>query len=200
MFNNDDLVDLSEAPLDVASNSFESKRFLRVSDNSIGVKPTLFALCYSFLFIFLGFTLIALLLFRTFTSFDGPGSLPLALIGLLFLFTGFVIFYNHDEQVLIEKGKGVNFKRSWRLNNLFDRSAYQQSYRSEDVEKVQLLSHGVKHRSNRSKRRNSYIEYQVNLVLKGGDRRNLFITLKSARAVEFAERASSLLEVPLQKL
>lgn len=200
MFNSDDFVDISEAPLDVASTSFESKRFLKVNKNSVCVKPTFFALGYSFIFISLGFTLIALLFFRTFTSFDGPGSLPLALIGLLFLFTGFVIFYNHDEQVFVEKDKGVIFKRSWRFNNLFDKAGYQQSFGFEEIEKLQLLSHVVKHRSNRSKRRNSYVEYQVNLVSKSGDRRNLFLTLKPERAVAFAEEASSLLEVPLQKL
>lgn len=200
MFNSDEIVDLSKAPLEVASTSFESKRYLQVSDNCICVKPTVFALGYSFIFIILGITLVALFLFRTFTSFDGPGSVPLALVGLLFLFTGFVIFYNHDEQVLIEKHKGVQFKRSWRFNNLFDRAVGQQSLSSEAVEKVQLLSHVVKHRSNRSKRRNSYVEYQVNLVADNGDRRNLFITLKPARAAEFAEQASSLLEVPLQRL
>ncbi len=192
--------EIADAPLEVASTSFESKRFVQLNEDSVCVKPTVFALGYSFLFLILGFALIALWLLRTLTSFDGPGSLPLALIGILFLFTGFVIFYNHDEHVLVEKGIGVHFKRSWRVNSLFDRSAYRMSFSPEDVEKVQLLSHVVKHRSNRSKRRNSYTEYQVNLITKGGDRRNLFITLKPARADEFAEQVSLLLEVPLKKL
>lgn len=200
MFNTDDIVDHSEAPLEVASMNFESKRYSRLDKNSVCVKPTVLALGYSFLFLVLGSSLIALWLARTFTSFEGPGSLPLALIGLLFLFSGFVIYYNHNEQVLIEKDSGVHFKRSWRFNSLTDRTASHLSFLPDKVEKLQLLSHVVKHRSNRSRRRNSYTQTQVNLVARSGDRHNLFMTLKPERAVEFAEQISQLLEVPIHRI
>lgn len=200
MFEAEELVVQSDAPLKVASTNFESRRIQRLNENMLCVKPTLLSLAYSGVFVFLGCVLVGLWGAQILTTFEGPGSLPLAFIGLLFISAGMGIYYTHNEQVLVARDQGVQFRRSWRLGNISDNGP---SYKTIDIryiEKIQLLSHSVKHRTNRNKRRSTYVEFQVNVCCAEQDRYNLFITKKSDQAEKFANQVSALLDVPLVRL
>lgn len=201
MFDPDDIVERSNAPLTVASTNFETRKFQWIDDSTVWIKPTLFALAYSWVFLLLGVVLIGLWVARSFTLFEGPGSPPLALIGVLFVVAGLVIYYTHNEQIFIEKDTGVYFKKTWLIFS--SKTELSKSYRHvpvENLDTIQYLSHEVKHRTNRARRRSTYTEYQVNLCCKAGERYNLFFTLNSSKADKCALEISALLGLPLQRI
>ena len=130
----------------------------------------------------------------------GPGSFPMLLLGLLFTAAGIGLYYSINEQVILEKKSGIAFIQSWLPSGLSDSKNVFKRVVPEEMSAVQAVSRLVKHRSNRSIRRSSYTEYQVNVCLVTGERHNLFITLKPERAEKFAECAALLYQVPLWKV
>lgn len=179
----------------VASSNFESRSVHIINDETLRIKPTVASLAFSFVFVLLGLGLAVLWGLSTFTDFDGPGSVPLLLIGVLFAAAGLGSYYSSNEQLVINREAGVAFIRSWRPSASPDTSLMSKHIKVADISAIQTISRTVKHRS--SKRRNSYTEYQVNVCVGDEERHNVFITLKQEKAEELGRRLSTLFGVSL---
>lgn len=184
----------------VDSSHFESRKMQAIDNNTLLIKPTISALAFSLLFVLLGVGIAAVWTVSRITPFEGPDSIPLLLIGALFIVAGLGTYYSSNEQLLINHDNGAEFIRSWRpaIPNA-STSAYKQ-LRPHEIAAIQTISRSVKRRSNRSARSNSYIQYQVNLCTTDHERHNAFITLKPESAEALANKLAKMFSVPLQAL
>lgn len=186
-----------DVALPVASSNFESRRVERIDDNTLRILPTTLARAFSLLFVVLGLVIFGLFLASKFTSFDGPGSIPLLVIGLLFFATGIGAYYDSNEQLVVNRNAGVMVIKSWSPSASVDATSFAKHVHPQDITAIQTISRVVKRRSNRSAKRSSYTEYQVNLRTLNGERHNLFITLKPNKADDLGNELAKLFDVPL---
>lgn len=198
MIENTNLPVTEKSALLVESANFESRKFHRIDDDTLRIKPTITSRAFSLLFVVLGLILIGLYAFNTFTAFDGPGSIPLMLIGVMFSAAGLASYYSSNTQLVVNRQIGVAFVQSWRLSVPLDTRFVKRQVGVQDIIGIQTVSRVVKHRSNRNTRLSSYTEYQVNLCTSNTERQNLFITLKSEKADELANQLIDIFNVPLR--
>ncbi len=189
-------IDASSA-LDVKSANFEKRKFQRINDKTILIKPSTTSLAFSLVFVVLGLSIGALYLLSKFTAFDGPASVPLLLLGALFLVTGLGTYYDGNEQLVISRETGVAFIRSWHLSASAKPAALKKHVKPQDITAIQTISRLVKSRTNKSTRLASYTEYQVNLCLLDNERYNVFVTRKVKKAEDLARELAQLFDVPL---
>ncbi len=189
-------IDASSA-LDVKSANFEKRKFQRINDKTILIKPSTTSLAFSLVFVVLGLSIGALYLLSKFTAFDGPASIPLLLLGALFLVTGLGTYYDGNEQLVISRETGVAFIRSWHLSASAKPAALKKHVKPQDITAIQTISRLVKSRTNKSTRLASYTEYQVNLCLLDNERYNVFVTRKVKKAEDLARELAQLFDVPL---
>lgn len=187
----------ADTALLVASSNFESRRVQAVDNDTLRIKPTVISLAFCLVFIVLGLGLAGLWAANTFTSFAGPGSIPLLFIGVLFLAAGLGIYHSNNEQLVINRDAGVAFVKSWHPSASLDKTSLFKHIQSQDIMAIQTISRVVKHRSSKSKRRSTYTEYQVNLCTLDAERHNVFITLKSEKAKDLGNKLAQMFGVPL---
>ncbi len=188
----------ADTPLLVATSYFESRKIQTLSGDALRIKPTLMSLGYSLVFIVLGLILVGLWVANTVSSFDGPGSVPLALVGVLFLVAGLGIYYGHNEQILIDRDSGVAFFKSWRPSVSAEKTSVSKHLAPHDIIAIQTISRIVKHRSSRNKRRSTYTEFQVNVCTVDESRHNVFVTLKVQKAKNLADQLAQMFNVPVK--
>ncbi|MFT4728934.1 MAG: hypothetical protein ACI9UN_003447 [Granulosicoccus sp.] len=188
----------ADAALAVDSSHFESRKIQTIDSRTLLIKPTIATLAFSLLFVFLGLAVAAVWAVSTMTSFEGPDSIPLLLIGVLFIVAGLGTFYSSNEQLLINNNTGAGFIRSWYPAVSSEKASTYKQLLAQDIVAIQTVSRPVKRRSNRSKRSNSYTEYQVNLCTADDERHNAFITLKSEKADQLGSQLANLFNVPLR--
>lgn len=189
----------ADSALLVDSTNFESRKVLRDNKETLRIKPTFTSLAFSLLFLALGIIMIGFYLASTFTSFDGPGSVPLMLIGVLFAAAGLITYYSSNEQLVINSEVGVVFMQSWNPSVSLDLTSVKKHIEKQDIVAIQTISRVVKRRSNRNTRSATYTEYQVNLCVSDSKRHNLFVTLKSEKADNLANDLVQIFNVPLRK-
>jgi hypothetical protein len=123
MTENTNMPTPADTALLVTSSNFESRRIQPVNNDTLRIKPTVVSLAFSLVFIILGLVLAGLWAANTFTSFDGPGSIPLLFIGVLFVVAGLGIYHSNNEQLVINRDAGVAFVRSWSLSVSLDKTS-----------------------------------------------------------------------------
>jgi len=192
------LPDTFNAALDVKSANFETRRVQRINENTLHIKPSTTSLAFSLLFVVLGLMIVGLYLLSTFTTFDGPASIPLVFLGVLFLATGLGSYYDSNGQLVLSRANGVAFMRSWHPSASVETTPLKKHVRSQDIIAIQTLSRLVKSRTNRSRRLASYTEYQVNLCASDNQRYNVFVTRKPKKAEALGDELAQLFDVPLR--
>jgi len=188
----------TSAALDVKSANFETRKVQRINENTLRIKPSTASLAFSLLFVVLGLIIAGLYLFSKFTTFDGPASIPLVLLGVLFLATGLGSYYDSNGQLVLNRANGVAFMRSWHPSASVETTALKKHVRSQDIIAIQTLSRLVKSRTNRSRRLASYTEYQVNLCASDNERFNVFVTRKPKKAEALGGELAQLFDVRLR--
>ena len=197
MSNNRPTPPIEDVALTLSSANFETRKIQHVSDDTLRIKPTIGALAYSLLFFVLGLILVGLWVANTFSSFNGPGSIPLSLIGLVFSAAGLGLYYSGNEQLIINRAKGVAYLQSWRPSVPLDTAALTKHIEAKDIISIQRVSRVVKRRTNRSRRLNSHTEYQINMCTSDGERHNVIQTLKLENADELGHLLAEMFGVPL---
>ena len=187
----------NDEPLPVASQNFESRKIQIIDDVTLRIKPSLMALAFCLMFALPGVVLIGLWVATSFTAFDGPGSFPMLLIGMLFTAAGLGFYYSSNEQIVVNREAGVAFIRSWHPSVSLDASSVFRHIQPHEISAIQTLSRVVKHRTNRSKRRSRFTEYQVNVCLIDGERHNLLTTLKAEKSDKTGQRMATIFNVPM---
>lgn len=198
MTENTDVFSSTDIALAVDSSHFESRKIQPLDDHSLLIKPTIAALAFSLLFVALGLVIAFLWSASRLTSFDGPDSTPLLLIGFLFLIAGLAMYYSSNEQLLITRGEGAKYIRSWLPAAQPEKASSYKLIPPQKIVAIQTISRLVKRRSNRSRRSSSYTEYQVNIVMEGDERHNAFITLKPDKAELLGNQLAEMFNVPIK--
>jgi hypothetical protein len=188
----------ADTALAVDSSHFESRKIQTIDSGTLLIKPTIAALAFSLLFVFLGLAVAAVWAASTMTSFEGPDSIPLLLIGVLFIVAGLGTYYSSNEQLLINHDTGAGFIRSWHPAVSSDNASTYKQLLAQDIVAIQTVSRPVKRRSNRSTRSNSYTEYQVNLCTTDNERHNAFKTLKAENADNLASQLALMFGIPIR--
>lgn len=189
--------DASAIALEIKSANFETRKVQHVDIETVRITPTVGSRAFSLLFVILGLAIFALYVASQYTSFEGPASIPLLLVGVLFFATGVGVYYDGNEQVVISRHAGVVFIRSWHPSASLESVSFAKHVQPKDITAVQSVSRVVKRRSNRNSRRANYTQYQVNLCSADSERHNLFITLKSKKADDLAKQLAQMFDVPL---
>ena len=188
---------ISDVALTLSSANFETRKIQHVGDDTLRIKPTIGSMAFSLLFVVVGMGLIGLWFANTFTSFNCPGSIPLSLIGLVFCAAGLGLYYSGNEQLVINRETGVAYLQSWRPSVPLNTAALSKHIEAKDIFTIQYVSRVVKRRSNKSRRLNSYTEYQINLCTSDGERHNVIQTLKLEKAEELGHQLARVFGVPL---
>lgn len=183
--------------LTLSSANFETRKVQHVSDDTLRIKPTIGSLVFSLLFVVVGLCLTGFWFASTFASFNGPGSIPLLLIGLVFSAAGLGLYYSGNEQLVINRETGVAYLQSWRPSVPLETTALTKHIEAKDITTIQRVSRVVKRRSNKSRRLNSYTEHQINLCTSDGERHNVIQTLKPKKADELGTQLARIFGVPL---
>ncbi|MFK7859286.1 MAG: hypothetical protein AB8B64_10705 [Granulosicoccus sp.] len=197
MVDGKNIPEISSTALSVSSSNFETRRVQFVNKETLLIRPSIGSLAFSGLFIMLGVGLAGFWVTSTFTAFEGPGSVPLLLIGVLFVAAGLWTYYGSNEQLVFNRTTGAAFIRSWRPSVPLDTTFVFRHIPSQDIIAIQTISRVVKHRTNRSRRSSSYTEYQVNVCTSDHERHNALVTLKSKKAEALGVRLSQMFSVPL---
>jgi hypothetical protein len=186
-----------DVALTLSPANFETRKIQRLGDDTLLIKPTIGAMAFSLMFFVLGFILVGLWFANTFASFNSPGSVPLSLIGLVFCGAGLGLYYSGNEQLIINRETGVAYLHSWHPSVSPDTAKVTRHIEADDIISLQLVSRIVKRRSNKSRRLNSYTEYQINLCTTDGERHNVIKTLKLKKAEELGHLLARIFDVPL---
>jgi len=197
MVNRNDMPAITDTALPVTSWNFETRRVQAVGNDTLRIKPGIMALAFCGVFVLLGLGLSGLWAASVFTAFDGPGSVPLLLIGVLFAAAGLWTYHSSNEQLIINRNTGAAFTRSWKLSVPLDATSVFKHIPRQEIIAIQMTSRVVKHRTNRSRRSSSYTEYQINLCALGTERHNVLITLKPKKAEQLGLQLSRMFGVPL---
>ena len=193
-----DISNDASSALDVKSANFEKRKVQRINEETLHIKPSTTSLAHSLVFVLLGLIIGGLYLVSEFTAFDGPASVPLVLLGVLFLVTGLGTYYDGNEQLVISRETGVAFIRSLYPSASAKPTAVKKHVKPQDIIAIQTISRLVKNRTNKSARLASYTEYQVNLCLLDNERCNVFVTRKVQKAEDLAYELAQLFDVPLK--
>lgn len=188
---------IPDVALTLASANFETRKIQRIGDDTLQIKPTIGSLAFSLLFVVVGMVLVGLWFASTFASFNGPGSIPLSLIGLVFCAAGLGFYYSGNEQLVINRETGVAYLQSWRPSIPLRTAALTKRIEAKDIITIQRISRVVKRRTNKSRRLNSYTEYQINLCTSDGERHNVIQSLKLEKADELGHQLAEIFGVPL---
>lgn len=196
MTENTNISDPINTALPVASANFETRRIQTFSDSTLLIKPTVLSLALCLVFIILGLVVAGLWAASAFTSFEGPGSIPLLFIGALFLAAGLGTYHSRNVQLKISGDTGVDFLRSWNPAASVDDMSSFKHIHTNNITAIQTISRDVKRRSNRNRRSSTYTEFQVNLCTSDATRCNVFVTLKPEKANDLAAKLAHTFDVP----
>lgn len=179
-----------------SSAYFETRKIEKIDDDTWRVNPSLGAYAISLAFALMGLGVFGLWIASTFTAFEGPGSLPLLVIGALFVVAGIAYYHSSNEQIIIHRQRGISFIQAWHPSAPLDTQNVAVHIPVADITAIQYLSREVKRRTNRNRRSSHYTEFLVNACTSDGQSHTVLTTLKESNSKHLAEVLAELFSVP----
>ncbi|HFB66811.1 MAG TPA: hypothetical protein ENJ60_14865 [Aeromonadales bacterium] len=180
-------------PLNSGGANFKTHRLVLVNSSKIIFRPSIFALLFYIIFIIVGASVFI----------KGVNELPLSYqqinqdsfifmgVGALFLIVGVYLLYTGTRAIVFDKIRGYYWKgkppsKHLRLNTYHPNIASLKS-----IHAIQLVSESIQ------KENSSYYSYELNLVLKSGDRLNVIDHGNYEKIQSNARQLASFLHKPV---
>jgi hypothetical protein len=157
-------------PAKSGGSNFHTHRLVEVDNHRLEFRATGGAKLFAAVFIITGAGVMLIETLFGFTdSNTGEAANPLFvhLFGLLFATAGGVMYYYMSTPRVFDKWAGLYWKGHKQPKGIYDISTKKNSSRISDIHAIQLLSEYV------SGDKSSYHSYEINLVLKNGERINV---------------------------
>lgn len=169
-FNDPIAIQTQWTPLVSGGTNIRTHKLVPVDFNRMEFKPSWGSILFSALFLFtglglmIGFTIAAT---RSGSTFFETDFLMPVIAGLIFTLGGAFLYYTFGKPVVFDKRSGY-FWKCWKApDQAFDLNAMDDYTKLSDIHALQLISEHV--RGSKS----SYHSYELNLVLKNGNRLNV---------------------------
>lgn len=191
-FNDPIATQISWSPLKGGGASFRTRRLVQADLDRLEFRPTVGAMLFGLLFCGMGLAALAGGLFMIFSRGDPiSATLMIFLIGSIFTAAGAFMIRQFSTPIVFDGRSGYFWKGRRSPAEVVNPDEIKHCAKPEEIHALQLISeycHSDK---------NSYYSYELNLVLKSGERLNVFDHghLKTARSD--GEKLAEYLHVPL---
>lgn len=184
-------------PLKSGGASFCTRHLVEVGPHRLEFRATLGAQLFYLIFAVMGLATVIIFPFGMASSGEGGVVIlfPI-LIGLVFVAVGGGMYYFGTMPVVFDRGTGHYWRGRTPPDLMPDRNAATNWVDLKDIHALQLLSEWCRSSSSNGGG-SSYYSYELNLVLRSGDRINVVDHGKIRRLRTDAERLSRFLDVPI---
>ncbi|TVR29712.1 MAG: hypothetical protein EA390_09270 [Balneolaceae bacterium] len=193
-FNDPLALQTTWTPAKSGGSNFHTHRLVEVDNHRLEFRATWGAKLFAAVFIAVGVGVVLIeVLFGFVDSNTGEAANPLFiyLFGLLFATAGGCMYYFMSTPRVFDKWAGLYWKGHKQPKGIHDISTKKNSSRISDIHAIQLLSEYV--RGDKS----SYHSYEINLVLKNGERINVVDHGKLTEVRNDARKLSEFLGKPI---
>ncbi|MBN2144832.1 MAG: hypothetical protein JW774_09440, partial [Candidatus Aureabacteria bacterium] len=170
-------------PLKRGGCNFRTHRLMRINPNRVEFRPTVFAMVFYGIFLFIGLALLVgfstLLSVKGAHSFNGPVWVPY-IIGTVFSFVGGLLFYYGTKPIVFDQESMMYWKGRMNLYELSRTQSFKDHCELKQIHAIQLISEYC--RGDKS----SYYSFELNLVLHDGTRLQVVDHGSSEKLIEDA--------------
>ena len=192
-FNDNVAAITSWAPLKEGGASFKTYKLVSVSPSRLEFRSTWYAILFYTVFTGLGSGLVIASLYNAFSETFQVENLSILQItaGLIFLFSGLTMFIKNVAPVVFDKSLGYYWKgfKKPRHDSIYKKPDV--FFRIIDIYALQLISELVKGN------KRSYFSYELNIIYRDGNRKNIVDHGNIEKLREDAEKLSSFINRPL---
>jgi len=191
-FNDSIASQVSWNPAKRGGTNFKTHNLVEIGPGRIEFKSSNFAKVFSLIFILVGMGLMLfyfLNLYQDWTDIDA--DIILAIVGLIFFIIGMSLLVWYSRAIVFDKGLGYYWKGKKAPDHTIEYIQPELFVHLNEIHALQIISEFVRHD------KSSFYSYELNLVLKDGDRKNVIDhgNLKFIR--QDAEKLSQFLNVPI---
>lgn len=185
---------ISWSPANPGGTNFKAQKMIQ-TDQQIVITKTIGALLFALVFAIPGF--VALLIGSPYFFISGELFLGFFMLVWGGMFGGVGFFVLHKgKKFTLDKAKGIYF-RGQAFDDFGNDDRSQQGY-LKDIHAIQLIAEHVSSSSSDG-RSSNYMSYEMNLVLKDGERVNIMDHGKGKDVDESAQRLGEFLAIPIWK-
>ncbi|MFO7846253.1 MAG: hypothetical protein R6V27_06820 [Balneolaceae bacterium] len=181
-------------PIKGGGSSFRTHKFYEDGANQVGFKATLGAKLFSGLFMVVGIAVAVGISWGQIQDGVPINSFELlfpVLFGIIFFGSGYFMFRSLGKPIVFDKMAGYYWKGWKKPDRYKGDQKVEGSIRLDDIHALQIVSEYI-----RGDKKN-YYSYELNLVLKSGDRFNVVDHGSRNRLIEDSNKLSSFLGVPV---
>ena len=173
-------------------SSFRTHKLIKAGANRVEFRPSFGAILFYLLFLVIGLAMVigASVILLSPEKFEWR-TVALLSAGLLFAGLGGYLFNSNTQPLVFEKARGAFWKGRKGPDEVIDNKAAGQFARLDDVHALQLIAEHC------SGGKNSFYSYEMNLVLKNGERINVIDHGNRNKLREDAETVAAFLGKPL---
>jgi len=180
-------------PLRSGGSNFRTHRLVEKGYHRFEFKSTIFALVFYLIFFLVGSGLLGFALYSEFlNSFQlEESSLILSAIGIVFFLVGLGLIISGTKPIVFDKMSGYFWKGRTSPNQNIEYSKPELFTHLNEIHALQIIQERV------SSDKSSYYSYELNLVLRDGQRKNVIDHGNLDRLQEDAQKISEFLNKPL---
>jgi len=172
-------------------SNFRTYKLVKVNPNRVEFKTTIGAIIFSLIFALPGMGLIILLIPNVDWSSLTPGNIIPLLLGLIFASLGGYMFCAQMRPIVFDKQEGFFWKKRKPQAEMLTNEATAKYVRLELVHTLQIVAEYI------SGKNGGYNSYELNLVLKNGNRINVVDHGKRNKLAEDAGVLAEFLGIPV---
>lgn len=150
-----------------SSSNFQTHKLVQVNPNRFEFKPTIGSRIFSAIFMIAGIAVPVIFLNIPEQSGDQPPLLGIIAFGSVFFAVGAGMYYYQSSPIVFDKLEGCYWKGRKKPDHNFGTEHTKKLCRIRSIYAVQILKKFV------SGNKSSYHCYEINLVMKNGDRLNV---------------------------
>ncbi|MDF7798708.1 hypothetical protein P4C99_04495 [Pontiellaceae bacterium B1224] len=192
-FNDSLAVRIDWSPLKSGGANFRTRRLVQMDLDRMEFRPTMGAMLFGILFLILGIGAIGIGVFMIVSGAEVPipAAFMLFLTGSVFSAAGAFMVRHFSSPVVFDGRSGYFWKGRQTPMEVMNRDELKCFSELDNIHALQLISEFC--RSDK----NSYLSYELNLVLKSGDRLNVFDHGHLHHARADADKLAQFLGLPL---
>lgn len=193
-FGDDVAMNTEWSPLKGGGSNFQTHKLVEINYNRFEFKSTLGAKIFSLIFLTVGIALPVIFgmdMVQTRADLFTSDFLFILLFGLVFTAVGGWLFYSFAKPLIFDKTMGLYWK-GWKSPKRYMAKMEEGvSSRIGDIHAIQIIPELVRSDNN------SYVSYELNLILRDGSRMNVVDHGDPIQLREDAQKLSEFLGVPI---
>ncbi len=174
--------------------SFRTHKLVNINSYRMEFRVSAGAVVFYLMFLLMGLSVMIIFSIANFSANDKPPFIAIIMplsVGLVFTIIGACMLYFGTAPIVFDKQKGFFWKGRKAPDEVFDKTTIKHFTELENIHALQLISEYC--RGNKS----SYYSYELNLILKDGNRINVVDHGNQRKLKEDANTLSAFLEKPV---